>query len=204
VRILASVPRAAPRGDLLTSCWLADTVRFRGKLTQPTMRYSDKPITHVRKDLLGRASFSRSLARAIDNLPVAQEGFVIAILGEWGSGKTSVIKLVCRYLLHLEMERASHSPQGFETTASPTTLVELEEMAETFEAVEPRVAYFYTLNRDVARAGRDARWHELRRYLDSDNAADLADRYWNLKYHVDMRRHTVIVHFSPWLISGRV
>jgi hypothetical protein len=84
------------------------------QLLGPTMRYSDKPITRVRQDLLGRAGFSLSLARAIDNLSVAGEGFVIAVIGEWGFGKTSVINLVCRYLLDLEMERASKSPLGFE------------------------------------------------------------------------------------------
>jgi hypothetical protein len=141
------------------------------------MRYSDKPITCVREDLLGRANFALSLARAIDTLSVAKEGFVIALLGEWGSGKTSVINLVCRYLLHLEMERASYSPIGFETTASPRTLDDLEEMAEAFELVEPRIADLDRFYRDIARAGRDARWHELRRWVDNDSTADIVDRY---------------------------
>jgi ABC-type Na+ transport system ATPase subunit NatA len=141
------------------------------------MRYSDKPITRVRQDLLGRASFALTLARAIDNLSVAREGFVIAILGEWGSGKTSIIQLVCRYLLHLEMQRASQSALGSEITAQPKTLIELETMAEAFETVEPRIAYLYTLNKDISRAGRDARWRELRRYVENDSAADVADRY---------------------------
>jgi predicted KAP-like P-loop ATPase len=167
------------------------------------MRYSDKPISRVSQDLLGRAGFALSLARAIDNLLVAEEGFVIAILGEWGSGKTSVIQLICRYLLHLEMERASHSPMGFETIASPTTLLELEEMAETFEAVEPRIAHYFMLNKDIARAGRDARWRELRRWVGEDSTADAAYRYWQLKNTVETHGRTVIVHFSPWLISGR-
>lgn len=167
------------------------------------MRYSDRPITRVRQDLLGRAPFSLLLARAIDNLSVAGEGFVIAILGEWGSGKTSVINLVCRYLLHLEMERASHSPLGMETTASPKTVDELEEMANIFETVELHIAELFVLNKDIVRAGRDARWRELRRFVDDASAADAADRYWQLKNHVEHHQHTTIVRFSPWLISGR-
>jgi hypothetical protein len=167
------------------------------------MRYSDKPITRVRQDLLGRAIFSLSLARAIDNLPVAREGFVIGLLGEWGSGKTSVINLVCRYLLHLEMERASRFPLGFETVANPKTLDELEEMADTLETAELRVAYLFAVNKHIARAERDARWHELRRWLPDDRTTDLADRYWRLRDRVETHRHTVIVRFSPWLISGR-
>ena len=167
------------------------------------MRYSDKPITHVRQDLLGRSSFSLMLARAIANLSVAGEGFVIAILGEWGSGKTSVINLVCRYLLHLEMERASHSPLGMEKASDPKTIDELEEMANVFEVVEPNIAELFQLNRDIVRAGRDARWRELRRFLGGDAAADVAYRYWEIKNYVEHHQHTIIVRFSPWLISGR-
>jgi hypothetical protein len=31
----------------------------------------------------------------------------------------------------------------------------------------------------------------------------IADRYWRLKHEVETHRHTIILHFSPWLISGR-
>jgi hypothetical protein len=50
-----------------------------------------------------------------------------------GSVKTSVINFVCRYRLHVEMERARQSPLGFEAAAGPITLAQLEEMAEAFE-----------------------------------------------------------------------
>jgi predicted KAP-like P-loop ATPase len=56
------------------------------------MRYSDRPISKPSEDLLGRSGFALQLARAIDQLTIANEGFVIAILGAWGSGKTSVIE----------------------------------------------------------------------------------------------------------------
>src|ERR1041385_4203080 len=99
------------------------------------MRYSDRPIRRASEDLLGRAGFALSLARSIDNLAVADDGFVIAVLGEWGSGKTSVINMICRYLLHLEMERTSQSPLGYEDMAVPKNIAELETMADVFAKV---------------------------------------------------------------------
>jgi hypothetical protein len=63
------------------------------------MLYSDRPISSPRQDVLGRAGFALELAKAIDNLVLARDGFVIALLGEWGSGKSSVIELIVRYQL---------------------------------------------------------------------------------------------------------
>lgn len=169
------------------------------------MRYSDKPIDRPSLDLLGRSSFALSLARAIDTLAVAKDGFVIAIQGEWGSGKTSLIEMVCRYLRHVEMERASNEPARWETEAHPKSINELEEMAEIFERVEPVLLdldQFYKYQGGV-RTERDARWKELRRYLESDDEADIADRYWRLQQQAEQGAHTIIVRFSPWLISGR-
>ena len=54
------------------------------------MRYrSDRPITRPGDDALGRSGFALEVARSIDNLTIANEGFVMALVGEWGSGKTS-------------------------------------------------------------------------------------------------------------------
>ena len=70
------------------------------------MKHSDRPVYRPKDDLLGRAKFSLFLARAIDNLSLAKDGFVIAVMGEWGAGKSSVVEMTARYLTHLEMERA--------------------------------------------------------------------------------------------------
>ena len=127
-------------------------VRFRGTYTAHNAKQRQADYGCA-AGFTGASTVSLSLARAIDNLSVTREGIVIAILGEWGSGKTRVINLVCRYLLHLEMERASQSPLGFEAAPSLRTLAQLEEMAEAFEPIEPWITYLYTLQNNIVRAG---------------------------------------------------
>lgn len=50
---------------------------------------ADKPINSLSDDLLGREEFAKSLAKTIYNWR-DKESLVIALYGEWGSGKTSI------------------------------------------------------------------------------------------------------------------
>ena len=84
------------------------------------MRYSDRPITRPGDDALGRSGFALEVARSIDNLTIANEGFVMALVGEWGSGKTSVIELIVRYLRHIEMEYQPAFPRSPTPAAGDT------------------------------------------------------------------------------------
>lgn len=167
------------------------------------MRYSDQPIQRPAEDLLDRAPFSLTLAKAIDSLGMAREGFVIGIIGEWGSGKTSVLRLIGRYLRHLEMERASQYVLPFETQSYPQTIEQLEKLAEPFERAEPYIRELDAAFKNIARARNDARWKVLRSALTSDAEANAADRYWRLKNYIEQNQRTIIINFSPWLISGR-
>src|SRR3954447_20303879 len=60
---------------------------------RPRRRSADRPIVAEAEDLLGRGGFARMLA-AEALAPAREEGFVIGLTGPWGSGKTSVLKLV--------------------------------------------------------------------------------------------------------------
>jgi predicted KAP-like P-loop ATPase len=71
-------------------------------VTEPVRKHitavaHDAPISDPQEDLLQRAEFAQQLADAIMQVN-ATEGFVIALNGPWGTGKTSVINLV-RHLL---------------------------------------------------------------------------------------------------------
>lgn len=55
--------------------------------------WADEPIRSADDDALGRAAFAGAIARQIHTAP-RTAGFVIAIHGPWGDGKTSVLNMV--------------------------------------------------------------------------------------------------------------
>ena len=65
-------------------------------MTKPTLS-SDRAIRHPREDLLGRAPYANAIAREILSAPKG-EGFVVGLLGPWGSGKSSLLNLMARRL----------------------------------------------------------------------------------------------------------
>lgn len=67
---------------------------------------SDKPIEKIEDDLLGRADFSKNLAKAIYNYK-DDDGLVVGIYGKWGTGKTSIINM-----MENEINNISESKKG--------------------------------------------------------------------------------------------
>ena len=57
----------------------------------------DRPITKPENDLFGFAPFAEHIARAIDQRATSP-GLVVGVLGEWGTGKTSVLHMIEHYL----------------------------------------------------------------------------------------------------------
>src|SRR5436190_1928866 len=55
--------------------------------------HADSPITKAEQDELGRLGLARQIVEQIRRTP-CDEGFVIGLLGPWGSGKTSILNLV--------------------------------------------------------------------------------------------------------------
>lgn len=53
----------------------------------------DKPINKISQDILGRGNFAKKLTEAIVKAD-SSESLVIALNGDWGSGKTSVVNMV--------------------------------------------------------------------------------------------------------------
>lgn len=57
------------------------------------MFHEDKPIQNYKDDVLNRFQFAQKIARAIKTISNNQS-FVFALIGPWGSGKTSILNLV--------------------------------------------------------------------------------------------------------------
>ncbi|RTL63190.1 MAG: hypothetical protein EKK42_29145 [Pseudonocardiaceae bacterium] len=161
------------------------------------MKYHDRPIERPREDLLGRSRFSLTLARAVDGLITAKDGFVIAVIGEWGTGKSSVMEMTLRYLTHLEIERVAAAAGQSET------LDTIETLAESYDRIRDRVAAYDAANFDLSKVKYDYAKELFPRWLESQEAGERAFRYWGFLNDIEIQRKTIQVRFSPWLIAGR-
>lgn len=65
----------------------------RKKLMERAAIFSDNPIKKPEEDLLSRSNVAISQVNEISDLD-ASEGYVVVIMGPWGSGKTSSINLI--------------------------------------------------------------------------------------------------------------
>ena len=54
---------------------------------------ADRPIMSADQDMLGRGRFAKRVAEVINGARQREESSVLAIVGPWGSGKSSVINL---------------------------------------------------------------------------------------------------------------
>lgn len=62
---------------------------------------SDRPITKVEEDLLGRSSFSTDLANAMASWH-GNDSLVVALHGDWGSGKSSIKNMALSRLAEID------------------------------------------------------------------------------------------------------
>lgn len=71
--------------------------------------FADNPILTASEDLLQRSKFVERIVREIDMIDASQ-GHVLAVTGQWGSGKTSVLNLVKDCLQNKEMLVVDYNP----------------------------------------------------------------------------------------------
>jgi len=169
------------------------------------MYHADHPISRPDQDTLGRAMFAERLATAIDRLPasgIAKNGYVIAINGGWGIGKTSTIELVVRFLRHLEMARISTHPIVPDHVAHPLSLPTLENMACVFEKIEGRIDDIEGQDLNTWMWEPNIRLRQFKKWLGESEDVAVADAYWRVLVEQRKRSGTIVVRFSPWIFSG--
>lgn len=71
--------------------------------------FADNPISTASEDLLQRSKFVERIVREIEMINASQ-GYVLAVMGQWGSGKTSVLNLVKESLQNKEMIVVDYNP----------------------------------------------------------------------------------------------
>jgi type II secretory pathway predicted ATPase ExeA len=68
---------------------------------------ADEPVASIGGDQLGRRSFVTALAADIRQTP-SEAGFVIGLIGAWGSGKTSILKMLEAELVEDDVTAVVH------------------------------------------------------------------------------------------------
>ncbi|WP_458576306.1 P-loop NTPase fold protein [Aliamphritea spongicola] len=79
--------------------------------------YSDQPIDSFQEDLLNRQFFCQNVSNIINNWHL-EHSYVISINGDWGSGKTSVMKLIELNLESSNIDKIHFSPWQWSNQAS--------------------------------------------------------------------------------------
>ena len=65
--------------------------------THKPILFADRPITSAKEDVLGRHEFAEALSRALRRWS-GKDSLVVALYGEWGSGKSSLKNLLLESL----------------------------------------------------------------------------------------------------------
>ena len=65
--------------------------------TEMDLRYADSALSDPKADRLGYATFAKYLADSIGQMAIA-EGYVIAVYGPWGAGKSTILNFLVHYL----------------------------------------------------------------------------------------------------------
>lgn len=168
-----------------------------------SMLSNDQPITRPGDDQYRRKNFALTLARSIRDATYAKNGFVFAITGDWGYGKSSVLRLIERYLLHLDISKRTTIPLWWQEEAAAKDVEEVEKMALLFERIEPRISQLLDSNGYFIRSSFDFQLSECKKILPDNDDAKNALCYWHLKDAVAQDPDVVVVHFAPWIIAGR-
>lgn len=106
------------------------------------MKYNtDKPIEKQEDDLLGRASFSNQLGKAIYGHE-EKSSLVIGLFGEWGTGKTSKINMVEKEILRLSLK---DNKKQFIIRFSPWNYTDKDNLISLFfESLQSKLKEFDT------------------------------------------------------------
>lgn len=161
----------------------------------------DQPISLPADDLFGRAGFARSIAERLFNMTDIEAGFVLGIDGEWGSGKTSVVRMIISSLLHQQMAMDSTQRRFVGDTGESISPQELDRLAVLYQKISRRLdpdAYDFNymspdhFNRNIVCGD----------VTDENDKCSLY-RYFRLRNVADRCPRNLVINFSPWLLPSK-
>jgi predicted KAP-like P-loop ATPase len=164
---------------------------------------ADQPIREPEDDLLGVAPFAHALAQSILKMTPAN-GFVMALPGEWGSGKSSILNLIERRIRHLEMSALTvEQPYKPDGVISALDIAEIESRARLFRRVEATADSFSKSGLQRVLVRRPERIRAFGATGLSTEEAELAEDYFFLLSELAERPRTIVFRFNPWWFSGQ-
>ena len=152
--------------------WSGARVPLRAKMFS-----NDQPITPPGQDLCRRNGFALTLAQSVFDAKYAKNGFVFAITGDWGTRKSSVLRLIEGYLLHIDIQKRMAKPLWWQKTATPKTLEKIEEMALLYERVAPTIDQLKATNHFLINSSIEYQLSECRAKVETDSDAEEALSY---------------------------
>ena len=147
--------------------------------------YPDKPLDDPKEDKLGYANFAENLANNILTTDATQ-GLVLALYGNWGSGKTTIINFILHFLLN-----QNNSNKPIVVKFNPWWFTGEENLVRHFFS-QLRVA-FEKEKVEGAAVGKELS-EVLDRYMDSIN--DLATKF-NMPWYVKVGAKGLKAFFAP-------
>jgi predicted KAP-like P-loop ATPase len=180
-----------------------EDVKRAERSAMPGPLNADQPIRDPEDDLLGVAPFAHSLAESILKMTPAK-GFVMALPGEWGSGKSSILNLIERRIRHLEMAAFTiGQPYRADGTIAQLDIVEIESRARAFRRIE---AVADSFSNNGQRRVSIRRPERIRAFIAaglSASEAELAEQYSFLRSELAESPRTIVFRFNPWWFSGQ-
>ncbi|MBN8197593.1 KAP family P-loop NTPase fold protein [Thalassospira povalilytica] len=160
---------------------------------------SDIPISDVHDDEFNRLAFAESLAKALTKADISNGGFVAAITGSWGAGKSTTINFVLHYVRQIAVRKA------YETLYSrtPPTELEFDEVHREFLKYKPRLDDLESNNFNSYKRPHRAIKAEMEDYSIPDNMIDPVFDYMMSLHHERKNRDISIINFSPWALRNR-
>lgn len=161
------------------------------------MYLSDAAITHPQQDKFNRSRFARFVASTVLNFDTSVSSFCMALNGEWGVGKTSIINLIIYYI---EMEGYFKS-NSYRFAKDEAHYQKVQEKYHVH--ISGKIEEIERCNKSALMSS-----HKFIEKLFSDalnSQIDVEDciAYWRWKEKDKLDPSVCIVRFSPWMFQNK-
>ncbi|MBR9899862.1 MAG: hypothetical protein GYB19_07355 [Rhodospirillales bacterium] len=164
------------------------------------MKNYDIAVPQIYDDKLDRLQFAKRFADAIDQMDIREEGFVAALTGPWGSGKSTLINFIVHFI---RQKRIAYFYQK-NTEKSFSDISDLPATEKTFFKIKKTIDHYSFLNKNFYLSRGEFRDRVITDHIES--GADIDDVYNYMiaeKQANDQPTHAII-RFSPWALGKSV